>query len=110
MSMGPNSFNGIGVLIGGAASCLVGLPVLAGLGLAWAANKVQPRSFMPSLWLILGHLVLFGLAIYIADDRHLIGPRTPGWVDGLGFVWFFAYIAATVIVIRRTRRQPGTPP
>jgi len=105
MSMGPNSFNGIGVLIGGAAACVAAVPVLAGLGLSWAVNKARPRSFRPFLVLAGSNLALLVVAAFVMDGFNLIGPRVPGWVDYLGFLWFFLFAVLTVLLLRGFSRK-----
>ena len=109
MSMGPNSFNGIGVLIGGAAASVAAVPVLAGLGLSWAVNKARPRSFRPFLVLAGGNLALLVAVLVVMDQFNLIGPRIPAWVDYLGFLWFLLFAALTVFVLYASSRKAATP-
>jgi hypothetical protein len=109
MSMGPNSFNGIGVLIGGAAASVAAVPVLAGLGLSWAVNKARPRSFRPFLVLAGGNLALLVAAVAVMDQFNLIGPRIPAWVDYLGLVWFILFAALSVLLLLAYSRKAATP-
>ena len=109
MSMGPNSFNGIGVLIGGAAACVAAVPVLAGFGISWAVNKTRPRSFRPFLLLAGANLALLVAVLVVMDQFNLIGPRIPAWVDYLGFLWFLLFAALTVLVLYASSRKAATP-
>ena len=109
MSVGPNSFNGIGVLIGGAVSCMASVPVLAGLGLAWVANKRRPAGFRPFLLLAGINLAVLVAALVAMDALNLIGPRIPAWVDYLGFLWFLVSLALGLLVLRANVRKAPTP-